>query len=67
MSFEWLETDFGIKSYCHSTVFVFLTGNCVPNQLFTGTQQNKVLCMFNRNVLGPDFFAGLSFLTVFLV
>jgi hypothetical protein len=37
MSFEWLETDFGIKSYCHSTVFVFPTGNLVPNQLFTGS------------------------------
>jgi hypothetical protein len=38
MSFEWLETDFGIKSYCPSTVFVFPTGNLVPNQLFTGTR-----------------------------
>jgi hypothetical protein len=36
MSYERLKMDGWIKSYHRSTVFVCLTGNCIPNRFFTG-------------------------------
>jgi hypothetical protein len=37
MSYERLKMDGWIKSYHRSTVFVCLTGNCIPNRFFTGS------------------------------
>jgi hypothetical protein len=35
-----LKMDGWIKSYHRSTVFVCLTGNCIPNRFFTGTNNS---------------------------